>query len=125
MDPVDESAGEPDSASEAGFGARPRHAVGAGRLDDQADAVSDAMLADLAAPAAETVLPTPAATSEPKAPPAHSAREDDPRLAASLTDRTEAILEQEFGVYVQAASAPPPVRAFEESTPASENSTES
>lgn len=107
MDPVDEVAGEPGEAGE-GFSGRPRHAVGSGQLDDQADAVSDAMLADLSGPAAEPV--SPAAPS----PPAHLVRADGPRQAENPAENTEAILEQEFGVYVQAASAPPPVRAFEE-----------
>jgi hypothetical protein len=31
-----------------------------------------------------------------------------------MADPVDAILEQEFGIYVQAASAPPPVPAFEE-----------
>jgi hypothetical protein len=39
------------------------------------------------------------------------------RAAAPVgPDPIDAVLEQEFGVYVQAASAPPPVPAFDEST---------
>ncbi len=88
----------------------------------QSDADLDAELASALSglrrgddPPVQREPPLPDSGSSPAGPTARPA-------SGPPTDPADVILEAEFGVYVQAASAPPPVPAFDESKPPWEGS---